>query len=225
MPFLLARGIHKGYQDNGQHLPVLRGLDLAVERGEFLTIFGASGSGKSTLLHLLGALDRPTAGEVHYDGKELYRQNDAALARFRNRQVGFVFQFYHLLPELTALENVMLPALIGGRSRREAATSAREILSDIGLANRATHRPRELSGGEQQRVALARALVQRPPLLLADEPTGNLDEASGRLVMELLTECWRTRGMTVIMVTHNPDLIRAASRRSELKGGVLHEPM
>lgn len=157
------------------------------------------------------------------DAESLYERGEARLAEYRNRQVGFVFQFYHLLPEFTALENVLLPCLIGGMRRATAEQRARRMLEEVGLSHRLTHRPRELSGGEQQRVAIARALVQEPPLLLADEPTGNLDEESGNHVIDLLRSLWSARQMTVLMVTHNPDLIQGAQRKLELRGGQLHE--
>lgn len=222
MALLETRGVAKTYRDDGRSLTVLQDVGLTVERGEFVTIFGASGSGKSTLLHILGGLDRPTQGDVLFEQASLYTRREPELAQFRNRQVGFVFQFYHLLPECSAVENVMLPCTIGGMRRAKASMRAREMLEAVGLSHRLTHRPRELSGGEQQRVAIARALAQEPPLLLADEPTGNLDEASGAQVIALLRGLWTTRQMTVVMVTHNPDLIRGAQRRLELRGGRVH---
>ncbi|MBI4367045.1 MAG: ABC transporter ATP-binding protein [Deltaproteobacteria bacterium] len=222
MALIEARAISKIYDTDGARVTVLRGVDLAIAAGEFCTIFGASGSGKSTLLHVLGGLDRPTQGTVHFRGGSLYAMDDRGLAAFRNREVGFIFQFYHLLPELSALENVMLPCLIGGVSRGTARRKAEELLAGVGLADRGRHSPRELSGGEQQRVAIARALVQSPALLLADEPTGNLDEAAGTHVMDLLQSMVAARRMTAIMVTHNPELIRTAPRKYELRGGTLH---
>lgn len=223
MALLTARGIQKSYTGNGNRVTVLQGVDLALGEGEFVVLFGASGSGKSTLLHILGGLDRPDAGEVVFQSQSIYAQRESALAAFRNRHVGFVFQFYHLLPEYSALENVMMPCLIGGTRRGAAKARASALLAEVGLDARSAHRPHELSGGEQQRVTVARALAQEPPLLLADEPTGNLDEASGTQVMTLLKTCCRARGMTLLVVTHNPDLIREAPRKFELKGGTLHE--
>ncbi len=222
MSSLCAREIVKSYTDSRTATPILLNVSLTVERGESVAIVGASGSGKSTLLHILGGLDRPSQGVVEYDGQSLYDQDDAALAAFRNTRVGFVFQFYHLLPEFTALENVMLPCLLGGVSHRDAATRARTWLERVGLSHRLSHRPHALSGGEQQRVAIARALVRQPALLLADEPTGNLDQSMGEGVMALLREQVRENNMTMILVTHNRELITATDRRFDLSEGSLH---
>ncbi len=183
-----ASGLVKGYRDGPLRVEVLRGVDLAVEPGEMVAVIGPSGSGKSTLLHLLGGLDRPDAGEVVIGGEPLSSRRGAGLAAFRNRTIGFVFQFHQLLPDFTALENVMLPGRIAGRDPRQTLERATSLLSEVGLAERLDHFPNELSGGERQRVALCRALALDPPLLLADEPTGNLDPASGDRVLELLLE-------------------------------------
>lgn len=222
MSLLRAEGIWKAYDVDGRDVQVLLGADLEVGEGEFVVVRGASGSGKSTLLHILGGLDRPLRGGVAFRGQSVYEQREVELARFRNREVGFIFQFYHLLPELTARENVMLPCLIGGVSRKEAGARADELLSLVGMAPRAAHVPQQLSGGEQQRVAMARAVAQRPRLLLADEPTGNLDATMGAHVMQLLRTVWREQHMAVVMVTHNRELMDANDRQLELRSGVLH---
>ena len=203
-------------------LEVLKGVDLAVQPGELAVIAGPSGAGKSTLLHLLGGLDRPSHGTVRFEGKELYLLREGELARIRNRSFGFVFQSYHLVPELTALENVMLPAwmgngLKGGRLREEALG----LLGAVGLAARAQHLPSELSGGEQQRVAIARALMNNPSLLFCDEPTGNLDSATGKEILDLLMRFNRERGMTLVVVTHDPSITRLAKKVYSLKDGQL----
>jgi len=217
-----ATGLVKGYRDGDLRVEVLRGADLRVEPGEMVAVIGPSGSGKSTLLHLLGGLDRPDAGEVRIGGELLARRRGAALAGFRNRTIGFVFQFHQLLPDFTALENVMLPGRIAGRDPRETLTRARSLLADVGLAERVEHFPNELSGGERQRVALCRALALDPPLLLADEPTGNLDPASGERVLELLLDLQRRHGTTGVLVTHNPEVARWCARIFILDEGVLN---
>ncbi|MFA4875494.1 MAG: ABC transporter ATP-binding protein [bacterium] len=224
MALLEAQGIWKCYADTAVPVEVLRGADFAIEEGESVAIYGASGAGKSTLLHILGGLDRPTRGRVLAAGMELGALDDMELARFRNREVGFVFQFYHLLPEFTALENSMLPALIAGLGRHEAERRGREVLDAMGLANRAMHRPAMLSGGEQQRVALARAAVMRPRAILADEPTGNLDRETGLKVWEYLLDLNRRLGIALVAVTHNRELGLELSRRLELCDGRL-QPM
>ncbi len=216
-----ATGLVKGYRDGDLRIEVLRGTDLRVEPGEMVAVVGPSGSGKSTLLHLLGGLDRPDAGEVRIGGELLARRRGAALASFRNRTIGFVFQFHQLLPDFTALENVMLPGRIAGRDPRETLARARSLLADVGLADRLDHFPNELSGGERQRVALCRALALDPPLLLADEPTGNLDPASGERVLELLLDLQRRHGTTGVLVTHNPEVARRCARIFILDEGVL----
>ncbi|MGP8238767.1 MAG: ABC transporter ATP-binding protein, partial [Limisphaerales bacterium] len=211
-PILLAQALRKSYVMGGRNLEVLAGIDLAVTRGEFVALRGASGAGKSTLLHLLGGLDLPNAGEILFDGKNLASLSPGALAQWRNRSVGFVFQAYHLLPELTALENVMLPARMGRVAAAATATRAAEVLARVGLAQRMEHRPWELSGGEQQRVAIARALVNSPDLILADEPTGNLDSRSGEEIIHLLQELRSERRATLIIATHDSGVASRAPR-------------
>ena len=219
---LAARGIWKVFAGgDGQPLEVLRSVELEVHRGEFVAIVGASGAGKSTLLHLLGALDRPTGGDVWLDGSRYADLDAAALAELRNRKVGFVFQFHHLLREFTALENVMMPLLIAGVGEREARSRAEERLSAVGLAGRMTHRPGELSGGEQQRCAVARALVHDPSLVLADEPSGNLDHANGERLHEVLFRLAREYETAVVVVTHNRQLAGRADRILLLEEGRL----
>ncbi|MGO8700442.1 MAG: ABC transporter ATP-binding protein [Limisphaerales bacterium] len=218
-PILLAQALRKSYVMGGRNLEVLAGIDLAVTRGEFVALRGASGAGKSTLLHLLGGLDLPNAGEILFDGKNLASLSPGALAQWRNRSVGFVFQAYHLLPELTALENVMLPARMGRVAAAATATRAAEVLARVGLAQRMEHRPWELSGGEQQRVAIARALVNSPDLILADEPTGNLDSRSGEEIIHLLQELRSERRATLIIATHDSGVASRAPRVLELADG------
>ncbi len=222
MVLLAAHDIWKCYADTAVPVEVLRGADFSLDEGESVCIYGASGAGKSTLLHIMGGLDRPTRGRVLGAGMELGALNDVELARFRNREIGFVFQFYHLLPEFTALENVMLPALIAGLGKAEAARRAHEALEAMGLAARAKHRPAMLSGGEQQRVALARAAVMRPRAILADEPTGNLDHETGRRVWEYMLDLNRRMGIALVAVTHNQELGKELSRSLELRDGTLH---
>jgi len=217
-----AKGIAKSYRTGDQRLEVLRGVDLELSQGEMVAIVGASGCGKTTLLHILGTLDRPSAGALHFGGEDVFAKDNAALALFRNRTVGFVFQFHHLLPEFTALENVMMPGLIGNRDREEIHAAARDLLTRVGLDQRAGHRVGELSGGEQQRVALARAMIMKPALLLADEPTGNLDLKTGRRVFDLLQEINATYPLATVMVTHNPELAGEMDRCLTLADGVLH---
>jgi len=216
-----ACGVVRSYRDGERVVEVLRGVDLAVEPGSFVAVVGPSGSGKSTLLHLLGGLDRPDAGEIEIGGRSLVGLDLTTLAAFRNRTVGFVFQFYQLLADFTALENVTLPGRIAGRPSRELERRARGLLEQVGLAERATHFPSELSGGEQQRVAICRALLLEPPLLLADEPTGNLDPASGGVVMDLLRDLQRRAGTTAILVTHNPEIAARCGSIARLEGGKL----
>jgi lipoprotein-releasing system ATP-binding protein len=217
-----AVGLPKTYQDGVRRVEVLRQVDLAVRPGEIVAIVGPSGSGKSTLLHLLGALDRPDAGTVEIGGQSLAGLSGAQLAMFRNRTIGFVFQFHQLLPDFTALENVMLPGRIAGAEPRQVLERARGLLSEVGLAERLDHFPSQLSGGERQRVALCRALALEPPLLLADEPTGNLDPASGETVFELLLSLQTRHRTTGVLVTHNPEIARRCTRTLRLDGGVLH---
>jgi lipoprotein-releasing system ATP-binding protein len=216
-----ATGLTKTYQDGVRRVEVLKGIDLAAEPGELVAIVGPSGSGKSTLLHLLGALDRPDAGTVEIGGRLLNGLSGAALAAFRNRTIGFVFQFHQLLPDFTALENVMVPGRIAGLEPRSVFDNARRLLSEVGLEERLEHFPNQLSGGERQRVALCRALALEPPLLLADEPTGNLDPESGDQVFRLLLELQARHQTTGILVTHNPEIAHRCSRILRLDGGSL----
>jgi lipoprotein-releasing system ATP-binding protein len=218
---VLASGLTKTYADGVRRVVVLKGVDLAVEPGELVAVVGPSGSGKSTLLHLLGALDRPDVGTIEIGGRPLAGLSGAQLAGFRNRTIGFVFQFHQLLPDFTALENVMLPGRIAGREPEAVLESARRLLQEVGLEERLDHFPNQLSGGERQRVALCRALVLEPPLLLADEPTGNLDPASGQTVFNLLLELQRRHRTTGVLVTHNPEIAERCSRILRLEGGVL----
>jgi lipoprotein-releasing system ATP-binding protein len=219
MPMLQVRDLFKSYFLHGKRIDVLRGVSLDIESGELVSLVGASGSGKSTLLHVLGMLDAPAAGQILFQGASLFELSEAAIADFRNRTIGFVFQSHYLLPEFTALENVAMPALIQRRDRAEALRYARELLERVELEARMDHRPGELSGGEAQRVALARALVLRPALLFADEPTGNLDPATGEGIHRLLREVNRDLGITAIVVTHNEALASSMPRRLRLFGG------
>ena len=217
MSFLEGKQLTKTYRNASVPVVVFSGLDLAVERGEMLAIVGPSGIGKSTLLHLLGGLDRPDTGSVRVDDKELSALSADDLARFRNRNVGFVFQFHHLLPEFSAVENVAMPGWIGRADREETLFRASELLAELGLAERRGHYPNQLSGGEQQRVAIARALLANPILFLADEPTGNLDLETSEKVFELMRQCHTKRGLTSVIVTHNPDLAARCDRVFEMK--------
>ena len=219
----VALDICKTYNHSGSRIVVLDHLSCAIGHGETLGIVGASGIGKSTLLHILGTLDRPDSGSLAYSGSNVFALDDARLARFRNRSIGFVFQFHHLLPEFSALENTMMPALIGGMEKKIARDAAESILVRVGLQDRLTHRATELSGGEQQRVALARALVQRPDILLADEPTGNLDRKNSDQIHTLLMELNREMGMALVVVTHNMELAALVSRRVTIAQGTLKE--
>jgi lipoprotein-releasing system ATP-binding protein len=221
MPFLEASGVVKSYPVGGQLLTVLRDLDLQVEAGEMLAIVGASGVGKSTLLHLLGGLDRVDQGQIAIDGLELTAMPDHEVVAFRNRRVGFVFQFHHLLPEFNALENAEMPMRIARMPMAETRPRAEEILKRVGLGERLTHRPGMLSGGEQQRVAVARALVMRPSILLADEPTGDLDEQTADTLHALLREMHTAYGLTSVIATHNPRLAAACDRTLRLESGRL----
>jgi lipoprotein-releasing system ATP-binding protein len=213
------RGLVKTFRHNGIQVEVLTGVDLDIRRGETLAVVGASGVGKSTLLHILGTLERPSAGQVRWEGDDVFALDDRSLAAFRNRKVGFVFQFHHLLAEFNALENVMMPALIARLPQPVARERAEAILVRVGLKERLTHRVSTLSGGEQQRVAVARALVLEPEVLLADEPTGNLDPKSGARVQELILELNRERGLTSVIVTHNLAMARILDRQITLLDG------
>lgn len=224
-PMLTATGLAKAYRKHQSSVPVLKGVDFAAERGKVTAIIGQSGSGKSTLLHLLGTLDRPDEGEIAFDGQRIdclpSRQRD----QFRNNQLGMIFQFYHLLPELTLLENVLAPAMIGNgilsywRNRRQIVERAKHLIELVGLSHRMKHRPRELSGGEMQRTAIARALVTNPSLLLADEPTGNLDQETGRTILQLLRVLNREHGLTIVMVTHDESIAQQCDSIVRLKDG------
>jgi len=221
MPLVHVAGLNKFYTGGTARLHVLRDLDVDVAEGEMVAVVGASGVGKSTLLHLLGGLDRADSGVVEVAGRPLADLNDAGLVAFRNRQVGFVFQFHHLLPEFTALENVEMPMRIGGLPLGEARARATELLARVGLAERVEHRPSMMSGGEQQRVAVARALVMRPALLLADEPTGDLDEPTAESLHALLRQMHAEHGLTSVIATHNPKLAHACDRILRLESGQL----
>jgi lipoprotein-releasing system ATP-binding protein len=216
---LEARGISKSFSTEAGELKVLKGISVVIKAGEMVGIIGASGAGKSTLLHILGALDKPTSGQVLFLGRDISTLDERALARFRNMSVGFVFQFHHLLPEFNSLENVVLPGMIGGTDVRETQERAREILGELGLSRRMHHKPGELSGGEQQRVAVARALIRNPQVVLADEPTGNLDTATGNELFELFIELNRKRGITFVVVTHNKSLSDRCHRVLEMADG------
>jgi lipoprotein-releasing system ATP-binding protein len=223
MPFLTARQINKSYQVGSQHLHVLRDLDLDVERGEMVAVVGASGVGKSTLLHLLGGLDRSDSGSISLGDTDIGAMRDEALTIFRNKQVGFVFQFHHLLPEFTALENAEMPLRIARIAPAESKRRAEAVLQRLGLGDRLTHRPTMLSGGEQQRVAVARALVTEPSVLLADEPTGDLDERTAEALHALLREMHRERHLSSVIATHNMHLAASCDRVLRLEGGRLIE--
>ena len=218
------RAVEKSYfSQHRQEVAVLGGVDLEIQRGETLAIVGASGVGKSTLLHIIGALDRPTKGSVTFGGLDIFSLNDKSLAQFRNKKIGFVFQFHHLLPEFNSLENTMMPALVARMGKKEASVLATDILAKVGLADRALHKPGELSGGEQQRVALARALALQPEVLLADEPTGNLDERTGEKIISLVLDLNREKGLTTIVVTHNQAIAERMNRRLTIVNGVVEE--
>ncbi len=216
-----ASGLYKTYRDGIRSVEVLRGTDLEVAAGEFVAVVGPSGCGKSTLLHLLGALDVPDSGEVTIGGQDLHGLDRQGLAEFRNRTLGFVFQFQELLSDFTAEENIMMPGRIAGRSPSDLRDRARGLLAEVGLTDRRQHFPNQLSGGERQRVALCRALMLEPPLLLADEPTGNLDPRSGEQVFDLMLELQKRHGTTALVVTHNPELAGRCGRVLALEGGLL----
>jgi lipoprotein-releasing system ATP-binding protein len=209
----------KAFPMAGRELIVLKGISLAIKKGEFVAVVGASGAGKSTLLHIVGTLDRPTSGTVLFDGRDLFQMSEREQAEFRNKRIGFVFQFHHLLPEFTALENACLPALIQQRPKAEVERDATKLLGEVGLGDRLHHKPGELSGGEQQRVAAARALMQKPDVVLADEPTGNLDTHTGEALFALLRELNKTHGTTFVIVTHNDKLSAQADRIIHMEDG------
>lgn len=221
IPLYQLENVAKSFDDG--ELEIFAGVNLLIAAGESVAIVGASGSGKSTLLHIMGALDQPTSGRTLFEGEDLAAMGVEAKARFRNRSLGFVFQFHHLLPEFSALENVALPGLIAGKDMSAMLPRARELMERVGLAERMDSRPATLSGGERQRTAIARALVMQPRVILADEPTGNLDGRSGEQVERLLLELNQELGMAMVVVTHNRDLARSMDRVLELKGGMLYE--
>ncbi len=214
-----VENLRKSYYLDGREIPVLKGVNVEFRAGEIAAVVGPSGVGKTTLLNLLGALDRPTGGEIAFKGRAYREMSEAQLARFRNRSIGFVFQFHHLLGEFTALENTIMPLLIDGVPRSQALETGRATLQEMGLEDRLEHKPSELSGGEQQRVAVARAVVNQPQLILADEPSGNLDEKTGRALTELLWKLCREKGYGFIIVTHNKELAAAADKVVEMREG------
>jgi lipoprotein-releasing system ATP-binding protein len=213
--------LHKSFTMGSQELTVLKGIDLEIPRGQMVAVVGASGAGKSTMLHIMGMLDRPTKGTVYFDDQDLFQMSEAQQADFRNRRIGFVFQFHHLLPEFTALENACMPALIQRRPLEDVEQEATILLQEVGLGQRLHHKPGELSGGEQQRVAVARALLQKPDLVLADEPTGNLDTHTGESLFELLRNLNRTRNTTFVIVTHNDKLSAQSDRIVYMQDGMI----
>jgi lipoprotein-releasing system ATP-binding protein len=213
--------LHKSFSMGSHELPVIKGINLEIQRGELIAIVGASGAGKSTLLHILGTLDKPTSGTVTFDGQDLFQLSEAEQAEFRNRRVGFVFQFHHLLPEFTALENACMPALVQRRDQKTVEAEAVALLTEVGLAERVHHKPGELSGGEQQRVAMARALMQKPDVVLADEPTGNLDTHTGDSLFNLMRELNQSRRTTFIIVTHNDKLSAQCDRIIHMQDGMI----
>jgi len=221
-PLLEARGISKSFQTTVT-IDILRDLAIDIRAGEMIAIVGASGSGKTTLLNILGTLERPDSGTLSFAGEDILTKGDRALCRFRNRSIGFMFQFHHLLPEFNALENIIMPGIVAGLDRRQLQETAMDLLGKMGLADRASHQVGELSGGEQQRVSLARALLLRPAILLADEPTGNLDPKAGLKVFDLMTEMNQHFGVSTIMVTHNHELAKRMDRCLTLTGGRLEE--
>lgn len=218
-----VRGLRKSFSLKNETLNVLKGVDVVFKRGERIALLGASGSGKSTFLHILGTLDSPTAGEIFYFGEKAPFHDDRALSQFRNRYIGFVFQFHHLIPELNALENIMLPLQISGFTELQAKERAGFLLEKVGVEHRALHVPGELSGGEQQRVAVARAVALKPALVLADEPTGNLDVHNGRKILDLLLQLNEEENSTLVVATHNLEVSKALDRKLEMEDGVFRE--
>jgi lipoprotein-releasing system ATP-binding protein len=216
---ILVKDLKKSFNKDGQEIEVIKGFNLEIARGESLAMLGVSGAGKSTFIHILGTLDHPTSGTVLFDGVNVFDWPETKIAEFRNKKIGFVFQFHHLLPEFNALENTMMPGLISGMQREEASDRAGTLLEEVGLGHRTKHKPGELSGGEQQRVAVARALMMEPEIILADEPTGNLDSETGRKVYETMLGLNQSRNITLIVVTHNRTLAKHMSRRIELEDG------
>lgn len=214
-----VRHLSKAYQQGSTKLEVLKGLDLTINRGDAVCIRGSSGAGKSTLLHILGTLDRPTGGDLYYQNENLLKKSDDQLAVFRNKKMGFVFQFHHLMTEFTALENVSMPCRIAGLSRDESEIRAAQLLDEMGLADRKTHYPTELSGGEQQRVAIARALVQNPEILFADEPTGNLDTVNSKMIQDLFFDLKQKKGLTLVVVSHDIEFSKKFPRVLTMKDG------
>ena len=219
--FLEAHNLTKAYASNGRRVEVLRGVDLSIEKGEMVAIVGASGVGKSTLMHVLGSLDVPDSGTVHLGGEEIFELSEDARTRFRNETIGFVFQFHHLLPEFTAAENVAMPLMIGRMERAEALRRSEKLLADLGLSERGSHRPSQLSGGEQQRVAVARALITEPSLVLADEPTGNLDTGNSDELVSLFRHLHEKRDLTSVIVTHSQAVARVCDRTLYMEDGML----
>lgn len=220
---LTVKQLYKSFELGTKEVEVLRGISLEIHRGHMVSLVGASGAGKSTLLHIMGALDHPTRGEVYFEGKSIFQRSEAELAYFRNQKIGFVFQFHHLLPEFTALENVMIPVLISGGNKTDARINAEKKLYEMDLSHRLHHKPGELSGGEQQRVAIARALILQPPLLLADELTGNLDTETGEKIMDLLLELNEQYKMTMIIATHNEAIAERLPHQIRIVDGLLQQ--
>lgn len=222
-PVLITEKLHKRFSKGGRDILVLQGVEMELYRGEIIGILGASGTGKSTFLHIVGGLDEPTSGRVIHEGNDIFRFSESELASFRNRKVGFIFQMHYLLAEFSCLENVMMPGIISGEDRNGLLHRSKDLLEKVGLTDRMEHRPGELSGGEQQRAAVARALINNPALVLADEPTGNLDTITAGSVQDLFLELNRDLGTTFLIVTHNREMAAKFHRRFELRNGVLHE--